>query len=100
MDILGKIEKLRISKGWSVYKFAEVCDITPSTISNMYTRKTLPSISTLISICNGCGITLSQFFAESENDIQCEEEKQLLSSYRKLSKKNKEAIAQLIKNVS
>ena len=100
MDILERIDEIRIAKGWSIYKLAEECEITPSTLSNMYSRKTLPSLSTLISICKGCGITLSQFFAEEKSDIENEEEKILLNEFRKLSQKNKDAITQLIKNVS
>lgn len=100
MNILDKINKLRISRGWSIYKMAEECNITPSTISNMFARQTLPSISTLISLCEGFNITLSQFFAEDEKSLQTEDEMLLLKNYRKLDTKNKEAISQLIKNIS
>lgn len=100
MDILDKIEKLRIAKGWSLYRFAEECMITPSTLANMFARKTLPSITTLISICKGCGISLSEFFADDEPNVQSEEERELINNYRKLNKKNREAISQFIKNVS
>ena len=100
MDILKKIEQLRLERGWSVYKLAETCDITPSTIANMFARKTLPSITTLIAICKGCNITLSEFFADNKETLTTLEEKTLLSNFRKLSKKNQEAITQLIKNVS
>ena len=100
MDILDKIEKLRIARGWSIYKLAEKCDITPSTLANMFARGTLPSLTTLIAICNGCDITLAEFFSDKVEDATFQEEKELLKNYRKLSDKNKQAIIQLIKNVS
>lgn len=100
MDILNKIEQLRLERGWSVYKLAEECEITPSTIANMFARKTLPSITTLIAICRGFNISLSEFFAETLEEVESIEEKTLLKNFRKLSKKNKDAIKELIKNVS
>lgn len=100
MDVLERINKLRIERGWSVYKLAEECEVTPSTIANMFSRGTLPSITTLMSICKGCGITLAEFFAEGKEEKTSIEERNLLKNFRKLSKKNKDAIVQLIKNVS
>lgn len=100
MDILERIEQLRLAKGWSLYRFAEECMITPSTLANMFARKTLPSITTLISICKGCNISLSQFFADDELEVQNEAERELISNYRKLNKKNQQAINEFIKHVS
>ena len=99
MDILERIEELRKARGWSVYKFADQCMITPSTLANMYARGTMPSISTLMLICQGCGITMSEFFAE-KSELQTVEEAELLKNYRKLDDKNRSAIRQFIKNVS
>jgi len=100
MDVIEKIDSLRKQKGWSVYKLAEECSLTQSTLSNMFIRKTQPTISTLTSICNGLGITLSQFFAESNIEKQNQEEIDLLNDYKKLSAKNKNAVKQLIKNLN
>ena len=100
MDILKKIDDIRIANGWSVYRLAEICDITPSTLANMFARGTLPSITTLMSICQGCGISMAEFFSEDEYNLESYEEKELVCSFRKLSDKNKKAVKQLIKNVS
>ena len=98
MDILEKIDKLRIEKGWSIYKLAEESMITQSTISNMFIRKTQPSIATLTSICNGLNVSLSEFFAD-EILTPTTEEQILLDKYRKLSSQNKKAVANLINNL-
>ncbi len=99
MDILNRINELREEKGWTMYKLAEESMITQSTLANMYTRNTLPSLSTLLSICKGLGITPAQFFAVEEKDKNTEEEKQLLASYRQLSSNNKKAVINLIDNL-
>ena len=46
MDVLKKINALRIDRGWSVYKLAVEADLPQSTIINMFNRETLPSIVT------------------------------------------------------
>ena len=99
MDILEKIDKLRIEKGWSLYKLAEESGITQSTLSNMFIRKTQPSIATLTSICTGLNISLSEFFAE-ESLLPSVEESIMLNNYRKLSTKHKVAINNLIKDLN
>lgn len=66
MNILDKIDKLRKARGWSMYMLALEAGITQSTLLNMYSRGTQPSIKTLTAICNAFGITLSEFFADCE----------------------------------
>lgn len=100
MDILDKINKLRIARGWSMYKLAEECEITPSTIANMFARETMPSITTLTAICNGLDISLSDFFSEGIENPDKQDERELLKNYRKLTPKTKQAVKQFIKNIT
>lgn len=98
MDILEKINKLRLERGWSVYKLAEESGLTQSTIANMFSRKTMPSISTLTQICNAFGISLSEFFSDNKNELN-DEEFLLLANFRKLSEKDKNTIKSLISSL-
>ena len=66
MDILEKITKMRLERGWSEYELAERAGLTQSTISSWYRKKLIPSIPSLQHICDAYGITLSQFFIEEE----------------------------------
>ena len=65
-EIIGRIERLREERGWTIYRLAEEACIAQSTLFNMNTRKTLPSITTLSCLCDAFGITLSEFFSEGE----------------------------------
>lgn len=47
MNVLDKIEKLRLDRGWSVYRLAEKAGITDKCIYNWYNRNTMPSIETI-----------------------------------------------------
>ena len=42
MNVLDKIEKLRLDRGWSVYRLAEKAGITDKCIYNWYNRNTMP----------------------------------------------------------
>ena len=70
MDALRKINRLRLERGWSVYRLSVESDVPQSTLINMFNRETQPSIATLEAICKGFGITMAEFFAEDEGAEQ------------------------------
>ena len=104
IDVLKKIEKLRIERNWSIYKLAEEAEITQSTIANMFYRKTLPSIKTLEAICGAFNMSLSEFFSEEDNAGYTSfslntnyRNLALIDNYNKLAERDKLIIDQLIK---
>lgn len=100
MDILEKIRKLQNERGWSTYQLALEAELTQSTLTNMFTRKTMPSIATLTALCAAFDISLSQFFAEGEDVPVSAEEKELLAKYRRLDKKNKSIVKTLLNELN
>ena len=66
MDTHERLRQLLNERGWTEYRLAKNCGLSESTIANIYRRNTVPSIATLETICNGLGITMSQFFAEGD----------------------------------
>lgn len=98
MNVLERINELRNSRGWSIYKLAEESGITQSTLANMFNRQTQPSISTLTALCEAFGITLSQFFDCESNDFS-NEELLLLNKYKKLNQKEKNIVNSLIDSI-
>ena len=101
MDILKKINKLRLDRNWSIYRLSLESGIPQSTITNMFNRETLPSIPTLESICKAFGITMSDFFKD-ENEISSYEKKnsEFLILIDKLSKQEKDALLILLQGIS
>lgn len=101
MDILKRIEKLRDERGWSNYRMSEEAKLDNSVINNMFKRGTMPSMATLISLCEAFDMSLSQFFNEDETAfILSDDEKNLITQYRKLDKKNKNAVYTLINELN
>lgn len=98
MNVLDRINELRKKQGWSLYKLSEESGVSQSTLSNMFVRKTNPSIATLSMICDAFGITLAEFFNEKNSNFSGDE-LILLSNYRKLSAKEKNIINSLIDNI-
>ena len=101
MDILKRIEALRDERGWTNYRMSEEAKLDNSVINNMFKRGTMPSMATLIALCEAFDLSLSQFFNEDETAfILSEDEKDLITQYRKLDKKNKNAVCALINKLN
>ena len=75
---------------------SELSGLSHTTLANVFKRNTVPSISTLQAICNGFGITLSQFFAEGDMVEMTPELKQLFEGWVNLNPKQKAAVLQMI----
>ncbi|MGN1316407.1 MAG: helix-turn-helix domain-containing protein [Acutalibacteraceae bacterium] len=75
MDVLKRINQLRLDRNWSVYRLSVESGLPQSTITNMFNRETLPSIVTLQALCDGFGITMAEFFTEetAKQDIDYNE---------------------------
>jgi len=95
-DILGRMEQERLSRGWSEYQLAENSGLTQSTISTWRRKNLQPNVASIEKICNGLGITLAQFFSESEPDNLSEEQKRILGLWSKLSPKQRSVVADMI----
>ena len=97
MNAKLRIRKLMADRQWSEYRLALESGLSQSTISNIFSRNTTPSIPTLESICKGFGITLAQFFAEGEMVELTPELKELFDGWAYLTPEQKDAVARVIK---
>ena len=95
-DVLKRIEELLASYGWSVYKLANEAKIPYSSLNNIFVRNTQPTIPTLMKICYGFQITLSEFFHTDfvplEKVFLSTVEKELLQSFRSLNRTEKKLL--------
>ena len=97
MDVHQKLRQLMTERGWTEYKLSKACGLSESTIANIFRRGTMPNVTTLEAICNGFGITLSQFFAESEMVELSPELKELFDNWVTLTTDQKSAVFTMIK---
>ncbi len=91
MDVLDRLHKLMEARNWTMYRLAKESSLTESTIANIYRRNAIPSIDTLEKICQGFGITLSQFFSDAEMVELTDELKEVFENWRTMTPEQKEA---------
>ena len=97
MDVHEKLQYLLDERGWTKYQLARKCGLSDATIANIFRRNTMPSIPTLEAICQGYGITLSQFFAEGEMVELTPDLKEVFDCWAALSPEQKVATGQMLK---
>lgn len=95
-EVLERIREFLNLNKWSIYKLAKESDIPYSSLNNCFLRNTCPTIPTLEKICAGLSISLSDFFDFKKNPLRdtslSEDEQNLLSAYRGLSKRDRELL--------
>ena len=65
-DILGRIDRERLARGWSEYTLAENSGLTQSTLSTWRRRNLQPNVTSIEKICHGLGITRKESSAASD----------------------------------
>jgi len=90
IDVVKRIKLLCAARSWTSYRLAKESGITYSTLNSLLNKGTMPSIPTLSRICDGFGISLSQFFSDDEMVAALtSEQKKLIVQWNVLSDENK-----------
>lgn len=98
-DVLNKIQEEKQKRGWTEYTLAKNSELSQSTISSWYRKDLEPSLASLEKICNGLGITLSQFFSSDKRaDHLSREQKELLDEWARLSPDQRNALLRLLRS--
>lgn len=96
-DILTAITKYREERGWTEYQLSERSGLPQSTISSWYRKNMIPTIPSLERICSAFGITMSQLFAEDDEQFALtESQKKLIERWSRLTEEQQAAIFSLI----
>ncbi len=89
--VVERIKELCSARSWTYYRLAKESGISYSTLNTMLNKTKSPSIATLCHICDGFGITLSQFFSdEDESVFFTPEQKAHLALWDSLSEQGKQ----------
>lgn len=77
----------------SMYALSKKTGISQSSLSNLMKRGSTPTFYTLDKICDGLGITLSQFFSKDIEKLELSaEQRKVLETWETLTDKEKEAV--------
>ena len=97
MTIGQKLQSIRLAKGISVYRLAQISEVTEHYIHAIENNKSQPSIMILEQLLNALDYTLSEFFSEPNAIISASaDEADLIHSYRALSPAKKKALLILL----
>lgn len=101
MDVNARILEFLRARGWSEYRLRKESKLPASTIANIFHRGTVPSITTLESICKAFNISLAQFFSSSDEDQigLTDEQRELLEKWDMLSERQKELLLELLEHM-
>ena len=97
MDVLVKLQKLLDERGWTMYRLSKESGLSEKTVSNIYRRGTMPSIPTLEAICSAFGITMSEFFSETDTLDLNPDLREVFEKWPSLTPEQKEATLTMIR---
>lgn len=101
IDILRKIEKLRLDRNWSEYELSKYAEIPQSTISSWYRKNQVPALTSLDKLCKAFDITLSMLVADEDDCVELSsEDKEALRLFHCLSSNQKETLLQFLAALS
>ena len=96
-NVLDKITALREERGWTSYRLAKLSGIPQSTISTWYRKNLMPPIDKLEIICQTFGITLSDFFNDTDMPVSMTpEEKNMLKNWNLLTPSQRQAVLNIV----
>lgn len=98
---LERIKELCAERNWSYYRLAKASGITYSTLSTMINKQNMPTLPTLLKLCSGFGISLTDFFdpGRSLNGLTAQQ-MECLSLFTSLSEEDKNLTIAYMKGLS
>lgn len=66
--VIKRINELTAARQWSYYKLSSVSGVSLSSLTGVLKTPHIPTIYTLQKICDGFGITISEFFSPFEQN--------------------------------
>lgn len=83
---IERIQTLCKERNWSYYQLSKASGIAYSTLNTMLNKENMPTLPTLLKLCQGFGISLTDFFEpdRSQNGLT-EEQSECLSLFTTLS---------------
>lgn len=100
-NVLETIAFYRDARKWSNYDLAIRAGIKPTTISAWYRRDIVPTLPTLVKVCDAFQITLTEFFSvvesgEREPVVLTQDQAEVLEQWSALRPEQQDAVRHLL----
>ena len=97
VNVRDRLKQLMDERDLNMYSLAKRSGLSWNTIKNIFSRSTNPTVTTLSMLCDGLGITLSQFFEEGNDNFHLTAEQQyLINRWDQLSDREKETVSSMM----
>lgn len=98
MDVPSRFQQLRKSKDMSVYRLSKLSDVSENYIHTIEKGNNQPSVAILERLLKQLGVTISEFFNDSEAVLYPTEfERDLVETVRVLNREKAEAVLTIAK---
>lgn len=100
-NIKKKIKEIQTARNISDYQLAIDAGLTDACINNWYSKRDyIPSLESLIKVSKALDISLSELFANENDDFYPvnENTKEMITYWTKINEKQKKAILEILKN--
>ncbi|MCI8868931.1 MAG: helix-turn-helix transcriptional regulator [Lawsonibacter sp.] len=65
-NVMDRVKELCDARAWTFYRLAKEAGIPYSSLSTMLHKSYVPTLPSLMKLCDGFGITLAQFFSPDD----------------------------------
>ncbi|MDY4971197.1 MAG: helix-turn-helix transcriptional regulator [Lachnospiraceae bacterium] len=101
IDILSKIEQMRLKRNWSEYELSRRSGLPQTTINTWYRKQQIPTLPSLEKLSEAFGITLSELLADDNDPMEItSEDHHLLSHFHSLKPEQQKALLQLLETLT
>lgn len=95
VDIVRKLENIRINRGLSVYKVTQLADISQQTYYSWIKEDVMPSMTSLKKVCNVLGVEITDILTDDSDSLEFET---LKSKWNMMTLSQKQSIMSIIDN--
>lgn len=100
-DALERIQELCEERNWSYYQLSKASGIAYSTLNTMISKHNMPTLPTLLKLCQGFGISVTDFFEPDKNQTGLTaEQAQCLSLFTALPAEDKQLALAYLKGLA
>ena len=100
-DVLKRLRELMRQYGFTEYELHKRSGVPQSTINSLFRKNNLPTLPTLISLCEAFNISLADFFADGKPYCYLNiEQMELFDRFIRLTPEQKSLIIALVEELS
>lgn len=101
INVLERIEQIRLSRNWSEYELSRRSGLPQTTINTWYRKQQIPTLPSLEKLSEAFGITLSELLADDNDPMELtEQDHQLLSFFHCLKPEQQKSLIQFLKTLT